>query len=652
MGFFRKKKAETPVIDPLSLIMQSVDSAMNTALGSVNGEVLSPSGIKLSDDATCRTWLSNAQKQTIALFFHNASSEPCAGLLIPSEILAKNAVDAPAAAESFAAAWIARFPSSWKSSIAYSISPTKEREDAVLWPLLELEAYALSWGTNGAWLFLDPSLKNSLCEGTDISDTTEDTNKFPVSVSRQQDFLALDCFTPKAMIAGKYRCTLTPESFTFLSGSSALTALTPPQGQESAFYLSSFELTGEGEESKGKISAIYSFPKQALKTQTTGQDPEAITNSLATAIFQEAVRQFAKNAKKTPSNPALKKLPAPPDISKSGTILIIRATITGPAFRVPFLLAAPAGTLQPLFRAWIDQSSLKRLALKPEALVLLLNAKMIATRLNEHISPAEFRKKIPQLLVAELFNHLSDSDYDLVLQNCLITSLGAKGLPSLFYYNESVTGEDGIVRERILPLGPFDSRRIFSHMPENFRDDYVAHSGKLHANPATLCISKNIEMMNVILKADSTRRIASSPRLAWLLREFFLKPKRERDEKRLEALKEKGIPFSSLKELPARLAQKALARIDDRDAALTILDAPEQKETLYRFVSTARRNRLDEEIVFLRRQYDAAEIDPEELIRAKQLLVDECKEVLRIEQEEKSSLKAPIPQAVIKPARR
>jgi len=301
---------------------------------------------------------------------------------------------------------------------------------------------------------------------------------------------------------------------------------------------------------------------------------------------------------------------------------------------MPFEIIAPAGVLLPVLQSCIDPASLKRLSVKMESLVLYLNARILAARLREILSPKDLREKIPQMLPCELLNHLSDGDYDLVLQNCLITTLGAKGMPALFYYNESVTGADTVIRERVVQLGPLDTRRLFAHMPDKFRDNYVANAGQLQANPATLCISKNIDAMKDIAKAVATGRIAASPRLAWLIKEFFLKGIRAHDAEELEKLKAKGIPFGALKEMPDRLAQRVMARLDDRDTALTVLDAKEEKATLRKYISAAKMTRLDEELSFLSRQYESGDLGPEELLRAKKFLAECCAEIRQADEQD------------------
>jgi hypothetical protein len=632
MGLFKRKKAEAAPLDPLAVLSGGIGSALAKALPGFSGGV----ALKEAQAEECRKWLSRAGEPLQCLSLHSGSTDVRAGFFLPASAFPASPAGPEAAIESFGSSWAETFPPSASKVFLYSAPVQAGKEASALWPLLELKAYALDMGGRAAWLFIEPSLFDAIVSRSpgDAASAQGGAPGEGVAVKNAHDFLALDPIAPRAFMSGKYRFGVGAQSFRFIPGGEAGAELRAPEGQDAAWFLAGFDLAQAAGQPPRKLSFIYSFHKGAIKSQSGGTDSDGIANALASGLFQECVREFAAFAKCQPQNPGIKRLQAPPDLSKAGSVLTMRAMVNGPTFRMPFVLAAPGGAVLPLLQAWLDAASVKRLQARPEALILSMNQRVLSFRLPEMLSPAELRKKVPQMLVSELLNHVSDSDYDLVLQNCLIASLGSKGLPGLFYYNESVPGADGVVRERILPLGPLDPRRLFSHMPEAFRDDYVAHSGQLHANPAALCISRNAEAMKEIAKAVSGGRIQASPRLAWLIREYFLKGLRAADEAVLSEMKAKGLPLAALTALEARLAQKAMARLDDRDAAYAVLDAPEQKEGLRKYISGARMGRLEEELSFLGRQYDSGDSGPEELLRAKRFLIESCKDVKRIDEEE------------------
>lgn len=638
MGLFRKKKTQEIKIDPLTILASGIDAAIAGATG---GESV-PMAIKPASAEDCRAAFSGeATAMPTVLSIHGPSTRPRAGIFFPAGALSGAQGDMAPMVEAIGATWAEKFPDGAKGVYAYGMVPAKGRFDAALWPFLELEAYRLTRVAGDLWLFIEPALKAALtAEPSDrnAAATPQAPDKEPVSVASASDFVAFDMFVPRTVAADKRRLAAETESFRFVSGAQAMRELVFPQGQEPAFYQAGFALAPRPDAAPGtaagKISLIYAFHKQSLRIQSPGETPDAIANAIATGMIQSTMRSVSALARQTPATPGLKRIPALPELSGASGVLIIRGALAGPSFRMPFEIIAPAGTLIPALQACVEGAAIKRLSAKMESLVFYLNAKILSARLREILEPKELREHIPQMLACELLNHLSDVDYDLVLQNCLIAGLGAKNLPALFYYTEPETGPDGAIRERVLQLRPLDARRLFAHMPDKFRDDYAANAGQLQANPIELCVSKNVDAMKDIAKAIATGRVAASPRLAWLVREFFVKGIRAKDIAELEGLKAKGIPFGALREMRPTIAQRAMASVDDRDAALALLDAKEEKPTVRKHVSSARMTRLDEELSFLSKQYDSGDLEPAELLRAKKLFAERCAEVVRKDAED------------------
>jgi hypothetical protein len=632
MGLFKKKKAPEIKIDPLAILASGIDAAIAGA----TGEASVVMDIKPASAEDCRAaFTGETTAMPAVLAIHGPSSRPRAGIFFSAGSLSGAKGEIAPTAEAVGTAWTEKFPDATKGCYVYGMVPAKDRFDAAIWPFLELEAYRLTRGSGELWLFIEPALRTALSANpaeTGSPATQPPTGREPVAVASASDFVALDMFVPRVVSADKYHIAAETESFRFVSGAQAMRELVFQQGQEPAFFQAGFALAPRQDAAQGtapgKISLIYVFHKQSLRIQSPGETPDTMANAVATGMLQSTMRNVSALTRQAPATPGLKRLSALPELSGANSILIIRGVMSGPSFRMPFEIIAPAGTLLPVLQACVEGSAMKRLSAKMESLVLYMNARILSARLHEILAPKELREKIPQMLACELLNHLSDLDYDLVLQNCLIASLGAKNLPALFYYNEQETGADGVIHERVLQLRPLDTRRLFAHMPDKFRDDYVANAGQLQANPITLCVSKNIDVMKDIAKAISTGRIAASPRLVWLVKEFFLKGIRAKDIAELEQLKAKGIPFGALKDMKPTLAQRVMASLDDRDVALALLDAKEEKANIRKHISSARMTRLDEELSFLSKQYDSGELEPAELLRAKKLFADNCAEVI------------------------
>jgi hypothetical protein len=628
MAWFKKKakKVDAAPADPLA----ALSAGLNGALRSIGAVAQEGRGTarKAADAEECRAWLKAPTAEAAGFAAHVSSSQAVASLFFPASLLRAGTPTGHETVEAFAAAWAKGFPPPFSNAFSYGLPAPSPDPDAALWPFLDLECYEVEVAGQKAWLFIETGLRIALTEASEgAKEPQAERASAPISIARPRDFMALEALAPKALVSGTARFNVEPESFRFAPGAEATEGLA---GAETAWYLASFDLAQAAE--NRKLTVIYAFQKPPPRPQ--GPDPEAAANALAAALFQESLKAFARDSGATPSNPGMKRLPAPPDLSKAGTVLALKAVAVGSALKMSFSVVSPAGVLLGLYAPFLDSAAVKRLSARPESLVLALNAQILSSRLAGMLSPPELRERAPHLLVSELLNHLSDADYGLVLQNCLISSLGAKELPPLFYYNDKATGPDGAARERVLPMGPVDARRLFAHMPEAFREDFAANYGRLRANQAELCLSRNVEALKGIASAVAGGRIASGPRLAWLLREFFLKVVRAREEAELEGLKASDLPFAQLESLPSRAAQKVMARIGDRDAALALLDRPEKNAAVGRFVSRSRWARLAEERAFLKRAYESGELGPEELLRAKRLIADTCDEVKRVEEQE------------------
>lgn len=620
MGLFKRKKAKAEPVDPLAALGEGI----RAALGPVLSQAPTSVAVAASEPDACRKWLAANPARGLALF--SGSTRPWAGLFFPQNSFSGAGDEANARAEEFAKAWSASLPGAYRGSAACASSVPPGAQDAALWPFLEMEAFALDLGGLRAWLFAEPGLRSAL-SGAPAGDPSAPAMaaQAVLAVPNPHDFVALDSLVPRSFASGKYRFSAPCQSFGFLPGAQAADAIKAPG--ETAWYFAGFDVSGAAGAPPRKLTLIYAFDLGSMKSRSPEQDSGKVADALAVAAFHAAMAEFVAAAKCAPSNPGIKRIPAPPDLTKVGSVVFAKSTAAGAAFRMPFGVAAPSGAILPLLQAWLDPAEIKRCQSDPRGLILRLNARMLAAKLPGMLSPPELRKKAPQMLVSELLNHLSDGDYDLVLQNCLIAGMGAKGLPALFYYTESVTGEDGVVRERVAPLGPLDPGRLQLHMPEAFRDDYALNSGRLHANPATLCLSRNSEAMGEIAKAASSGRIAASARLGWLIKEFYLKQARAKDEAELAGLKSKGQPFAALGGIQQRQAQKAMARVDDREAAMALLASIERRDELRPFISKARMERLGEEIAYLERQREAEGLEPAQIVKAVRSIMGTCEAV-------------------------
>lgn len=618
MSIFKKKPIEAAPVDPLAALLQGIDGAFRSTVTAASPRTTLQSG----DAEACRTWLSSAREAILTAAVHITDTQPSAGFFVPAVCLKTTDGDMAATLETFCAAWAANLPRNNRQIAIYSMSHEPAKTDEELWPFLEMEAYQLKLAGQQAWLFIDTSLREALQAKTAAAPVPASQAKdhTPIAISRPRDFPVLTAFLPQTLSFGNYRFSLEAESVGFG---------TCPQ-DAGFWYLTGFDLAGVNGEKPLRVASLCAIPENT--PVPTGLEKEAFANAASTALFKERINPFAVLSKKIPSNPGIKKLSSAPDLSASGDFLIFRAALVGHSVIIPFLLATPTAGLAPLFEQWLTTREIARFSTKKEARILLLNMKILMSRLGENLAPPDLRKKAPQMLVAELLNHLGETDYTLVLQNCLINTLGAKGLPSLFYYNETVALEDGSTREKILPVGPLDTKRLFPHMQEIFRNEYIAQCSQLHEHPLEACISRNTETMKGIAVTLRYKRIASTPRLLWLVKEYFLRVTRTRLEAELKDLKASGFPFAALKALKPVLAQKALTKLEDKDAALVLLDSPEEKDNLKPFMSSVRIVRIQEEMVFQRRMYDDWEIGPEEVMAAKHLLADACAKLLDIDE--------------------
>lgn len=625
MSFFSKKKVVKPAIDPLSFLFASVTASFD-GIVSFKGTV--KASIVASNAHVCRAALASSTEPMQLLFVHTNVAEPCAGIFFP--------IDDPSVVEAIGTSWISKFPPEHTPAVSFAKRYSPQSLSSDMWPFLEMEIYQLNWGQKIAWLCIEKDLREALSVPIQKSGSQGSVPQ-TLSISRKHDFIALDSFLPQSILLAKSRIPIQKESFTITTGIHFMERLEGTENKSLSWYLASFEFGGTQTTPNHKTSLLYAFEEKNGSTASQNQD--ALTNALSASLFQQSMKNFEDVTGQKPQKPGIQKLTAPPDLSRTASLLIVKATIVGSPSLLPVRLVAPASTLNLLFSANGSDPSIARQSHNTIPQILAVNEKMRTLRFADSIALPSLRSAAPFLLISELLEHLSPVDYDLILQNCLINRLGAKKLPALFYYNEPIIGDDDENRERIIPLGPLDFKRVTANMSEVFREEFIEHCSQLRGNSLSQCVAINLEEMKNIETTLYFKRIAASPRVSYLIHDYFHSPLRTKGESELKKLKESDYPFAALKALSPLLAQKALNRLDDRDTALTLLDAKEEVKTFQKFMSAVRLSRLKEEMVFLRGRYNAEELGPDEILSAKKLLAQACEDVKKPDDEPKPTVK-------------
>lgn len=626
MSFFSKKKVAKTTIDPLSLLFADITASCD-GIVSFNGSAKGT--IVVSNASLCRAALASSTEKIQLLFVHTVAAEPCAGLFFP--------IDSLAAIEAIGTSWISKFPPEYTPAISFAKQYSSQTLEADLWPFLEMEVYQLNWGEKTAWLCIEKNLRETLSvviQGPSLQ-VAPHSPEVPqtLAISRKHDFLALDSFFPQSILLAKSRILIQKETFSITTGIHFMEKLKGTEEKSLNWYLASFEVGGTQAAPGHKTSLLYAFEEKNGSSASQNQD--ALTNALSASLFQQSMKNLEEITGQKPQKPSIQKLKASPDLSRTASLLTVKATIVGSPSLLPVLLVTPTNALTPLFTTFSGDPSIARQSHNTLARILAVNEKMRTLRFPDSIALPALRSAAPFLFISELLEHLSPVDYDLILQNCLITRLGAKKLPALFYYNEPIPGDDDEKRERIIPLGPLDFKRLTANMSDVFREEFIDHCSQLRGNSLSQCVAINLEEMKNIEVTLFYRRIAASPRLSYLIHDYFHAPLRAQGENKLKKLRESNYPFAAFKALSPLLAQKALNRLEDRDAALSLLDAKEEVKTFQKFMSGVRLGRLKEEIVFMRGRYDAEELGPDEILRAKKLLAQTCEDVMKSDDEPK-----------------
>ena len=514
--------------------------------------------------------------------------------------------------------------------------------EAFRWQVLELAPYALASGGGSVaalvWLS-EPILaslssrveeenekrsgkkgkkktQNAGAEGDSNPDLapTGSGSSGRITADRARDLPALSAFLAQAFKAGERTYTTVPIAFGVCKDGSALS----PEPEYPVWFKGSFEYLAAGASEPKALSFIYALSRSAMPLKLSPADSARMLSGLAGGIFAESAKRYLALSGLKPGRLAFKPLEAPPSLARTSELVYVDFSLRDSNLSVPGQLIAPAAALVPLARAW-------RVSLAPDALardglsaVFDVNSRMLVKGLPSILASPELRPRVPRFCVNELLRLLSDNDCRLVVQNVLIPDFGAKRLPDIVFHAVTVPGPDGQGRQAIIPYGPLDSRRLDSFLPDAFKQGFYEQTRALQAQPTAACAELNDQALHAILRASLGGRIDASGRLKYLMREIVLKADRALAEVKLADLRAKGIPFTLLKDLDPKAAQRVAATVDDRDFALALIDCPDAMAGMRGYVSMARTDRLREDIAFVKSRIDEGSLSLMDAFDAKE----------------------------------
>jgi len=373
-----------------------------------------------------------------------------------------------------------------------------------------------------------------------------------------------------------------------------------------------------------RLAHWYFFP---CADEATAARTRETYKEIAGCLFRGALPILGEALGGRLEKPAMG-LDVKPDFSGRTRHLLLTAVMRLASVRMPVQVYIDAAGLGPLLRKYCSPGGLAvtaRGAVSALPLALALNERLIAKRF--HTFPGHFRdpRLGPDFFPFSGFSDLvTEHDLSIVLQNYLPRALAGRPVRSLYAWSEQAA-DPGTpapaqeARRRIVTPHLFDEEKLSRHMSRQMRDGWQRESGR-NLGTREEYLRVNREVLLGIDRAARMNTALLSPRARFVLAEMILPPLRARARRILDETSAAGIPFTALREMSAPQAQRFLATQPDRTICLGLVGAEAELAFVRKNVSAARAERLEEDLLLVRKQLDGGLLEWDEAVQAKREL--------------------------------
>jgi hypothetical protein len=418
-------------------------------------------------------------------------------------------------------------------------------KDAFLWQVMELKAFCLFsqlpeqteaclWLSASFWKVLENRAKTT---GQEQPEPVLPLSKPGVFLAeRLREIPVLEALCAPAFRSGTAVYSTVVKSFGVFNLQSDTSATGFPFNiQAPVWFKASFEyLEGQADSQPKALTFLLALSKASVPKNLPQTDMPRFLSAIAESAGAETIKRFLALSGLQAGRLGIKPMEKPPELPKTGDILFVEFSVRASAVSLSAGILIPVQALFLLSKAWKIHATAERLKSDPAGILFELDSRMLAKKLPAIIASPELRTRVPRFCLNELFRLLSDHDFALVLQNVLLPEYGVKGLPALLFYSVTATGADNQSTEHNVPYGPLDGSRLESFLPEASRADFFLQVKSLNGHPLESCTTANSDALHKILQSVLAARIASSPRLEYILREVVLKEDRIETEKKTD----------------------------------------------------------------------------------------------------------------------
>ena len=373
-----------------------------------------------------------------------------------------------------------------------------------------------------------------------------------------------------------------------------------------------------------RLAHWYFFP---CADEATAARTRETYKEIAGCLFRGALPTLGEALGGRLEKPALG-LDVTPDFSGRTRHLLVTAVMRLGSVRMPVEVYIDAAALGPLLRKHCSPEGLAvtaRSAVSALPLALALNERLIAKRF--HTFPGHFRDPQlgPDFFPFSGFSDLvTEHDLSIVLQNYLPRALGGRPVRSLYAWSEQAgdpraPAPAGDARRRIVTPHLFDEEKLSRHMSRQMRDRWQRESGR-NLGTREEYLQLNREVLLGIDRAARMKTALLSPRARFVLAEMILPPLRARARRILDETAAAGIPFAALRTMSAPQVQRFFATQPDRTICLGLVGAEAELALVRKHVSAARAERLEEDLLLMRKQLDGGILEWDEAVQAKREL--------------------------------
>lgn len=316
-----------------------------------------------------------------------------------------------------------------------------------------------------------------------------------------------------------------------------------------------------------------------------------------------------------------------PDFTAGKGLAVFRGRIGVAGTRMPVDALLDYGTVSWLLRLFCDPWDAQNAPKGAEAvlpLLLSLNQSLLRRWLPTFhrrfldIEPAaepggQPGERLPFPVFLDL---LGDRDARLVLQNCVLQSLGDRDIRSL--YRCAVRGKDAEGRESVRVVTPrlFDEARLKGFLSRRALEDWQIAAPDRLASP-----EESRDLSDAALKgvreAVQRKQILVSPKVPLILEKMFLPGARGAAKRKLEQAALFKEPFESLQKMPRPALQQFLGVQSNRALCLVLVGAEKGLPLIRENISRNKRRTLDEDLEIQKRLAESNELDADEVIEAK-----------------------------------